>query len=171
MSSFVSTSSAFEEQRQEWRATPWRPTRLPGARLAAQGVSFLRMDEETLFRVHNAWHSPFSLLSPLCWVCALSAGGAYHAARLKANTRGGRVQKEEQSKLMKEYSKQNKDSDMKLESTKKKEDFGVPRLSRFFQNFHAPALLAKLRTPSLCTHLPDTFFTVFNSITPVLSLM
>ena len=36
----------------------------------------------------------------------------------------GGEQKDEKSKLMKEYAKQNKDSDMSLASTKKKEDFG-----------------------------------------------
>ena len=52
-------------------------------------------------------------------------------------------QKDEKSKLMKEYAKQNKDSDMSLASTKKKEDFGgmLPAFQFSRASCKAPALV------------------------------
>jgi len=46
------------------------------------------------------------------------------APALPRDARAGRAQKDEQSKLMKEYDKKNKENDMSL-SSKKKEDFGA----------------------------------------------
>lgn len=55
---------------------------------------------------------------------ALARARAPRAPALPRDARAGRAQKDEQSKLMKEYDKKNKENDMSL-SSKKKEDFGA----------------------------------------------